>query len=54
MTAAAYPIVPVFHPRGEARRALKKGYPRGRGSMRFCRSIQAVERLLEQRTARHT
>src|SRR5260370_17020123 len=47
--AAAYPVVPVFHPRREARRALKRGYPRTAGSVRLCRSIQAVERLLEQR-----
>src|SRR5439155_21199495 len=47
--ASAYPVVPVFHPRREARRAVKRGYPRGAGSVRLCRSIQAVERLLEQR-----
>jgi hypothetical protein len=47
--AAAYPVVPVFHPRREARRALKRGYPRNAGSVRLCRTIQAVERLLEQR-----
>jgi len=47
--AAAYPVVPVFHPRREARRAVKRGYPRGAGSVRLCRSIQAVERLLAQR-----
>ena len=45
----AYPIVPVFHPRRDARRALKRGYPRGAGSVRLCRTIQGVERLLEQR-----
>src|SRR5260370_1263792 len=33
----------------EARRAVKRGYPRGAGSVRLCRTIQAVERLLEQR-----
>ncbi len=51
MTAAAtaYPVVPVFHPRREARRAIKRGYPRSAGSVRLCRSLQAVERLLAQR-----
>src|SRR5256885_15070440 len=47
--ASAYPVVPVFHPRREARRAVKRGYPRGAGTVRLCRSIQAVERLLAQR-----
>jgi AraC-like DNA-binding protein len=47
--SAAYPVVPVFHPRREARRAVQRGYPRGAGSVRLCRTIQAVERLLEQR-----
>ncbi|HYU10036.1 MAG TPA: hypothetical protein VEK77_11715, partial [Gemmatimonadales bacterium] len=47
--AAAYPVVPVFHPRRDARRAVKRSYPRGAGSVRLCRSIQAVQRLLEQR-----
>ncbi|PYP60316.1 MAG: hypothetical protein DMD40_00935, partial [Gemmatimonadetes bacterium] len=46
---AAYPVVPVFHPRREARRAVQRGYPRGAGTVRLCRTIQAVERLLEQR-----
>src|SRR3989440_11164035 len=46
---AAYPVVPVFHPRREARRAIKRGYPRSAGSVRLCRSLQAVERLLAQR-----
>src|SRR5258707_2079534 len=46
---AAYPVVPVFHPRRKARHAVKRGYPRGAGSVRLCRTIQAVERLLEQR-----
>ncbi|HWC75431.1 MAG TPA: hypothetical protein VG454_15970, partial [Gemmatimonadales bacterium] len=49
ITPTAYPVVPVFHPRREARRAIKRGYPRGAGSVRLCRSIQEVERLLEQR-----
>lgn len=43
------PVVPVFHPRRDARRAVKRGYPRHAGTVRLCRSIQAVERLLEQR-----
>jgi AraC-like DNA-binding protein len=43
------PVVPVFHPRREARRALKQGYPRGTGSVRLCRTLQGVERLLQQR-----
>jgi AraC-like DNA-binding protein len=43
------PIVPVFHPRREARRAVKQGYPRGAGSVRLCRTFQGVERLLHQR-----
>lgn len=43
------PIVPVFHPRREARRAIKQGYPRRAGIVRLCRSVQAVERLLQQR-----
>jgi AraC-like DNA-binding protein len=41
--------VPVFHPRREARRAVKQGYPRGAGAVRLCRSLQGVERLLYQR-----
>src|SRR2546427_8397190 len=47
--AAAYPVVLVFHPRREARRAVQLGYPRGAGSVRLCRTIQAVQRLLDQR-----
>ena len=43
------PVVPVFHPRREARRAVQQGYPRGRGSVRLCRDLQGVERLLQQR-----
>lgn len=49
MSAAAYPVVPVFHPRRDARRAVQRGYPRAAGSVRLCRTIQGVERLLEQR-----
>ncbi len=47
--ASAYPVVPVFHPRRDARRALKRGYPRGVGSVRLCRTIHAVKRLLDER-----
>ncbi len=42
-------IVPVFHPRREARRAVQRGYPRRAGSVRLCRSVPAVERLLAER-----
>lgn len=44
-------VVPVFHPRRDARRAVKRGYPRGggAGSVRLCRSLQGVERLLRHR-----
>jgi AraC-like DNA-binding protein len=43
------PVVPVFHPRRDARRAVKQGYPRRAGTVRLCRTFQAVERLLDQR-----
>lgn len=42
-------VVPVYHPRREARRAVKQGYPRNGARVRLCRSLQAVERLLYQR-----
>ena len=42
-------IVPVFHPRREARQAVQRGYPRRAGSVRLCRSVPAVERLLGER-----
>jgi len=42
-------VVPVFNPRAEPRRAVKRGYPRGAGSVRLCRNLAAVERLLYQR-----
>lgn len=42
-------IVPVFHPRREARRAVQRGYPRAAGSVRLCRSFAAVEKLLGHR-----
>ena len=42
-------VVLVYHPRREAWRAVKAGYPRDAGSVCLCRSLQAVERLLSQR-----
>ncbi len=42
-------VIPVFHPRREARRAVKLGYPRDAGSVRLCRDLGAVERMLYQR-----
>lgn len=39
----------MFHPRREARRAIQRGYPRGAGSVRLCRTLAAVERLLAHR-----
>jgi transcriptional regulator GlxA family with amidase domain len=42
-------VVPVFHPRAEPRRAVKRGYPPLAGSVRLCRTLGAVERLLYQR-----
>jgi AraC-like DNA-binding protein len=42
-------VVPVFHPRREARRAVKQGYPRGAGMVRLCRDLGGVERLLQHR-----
>ncbi len=39
-------VVPVFHPRRDARRAVKQGYPPAAGSVRLCRSLRGVERLL--------
>src|SRR3989441_11418194 len=43
------PLVPVFHPRREARRAVRQGYPRGAGVVRLCRSLAGGERLLYSR-----
>jgi len=43
------PLVPVFHPRREARRAVRQGYPRTAGVVRLCRSLGGVERLLYSR-----
>src|SRR5207245_5769007 len=42
-------VVPVFNPRAEPRRTVKRGYPRDAGSVRLCRTLAAVERLLYQR-----
>ncbi|HEX9704318.1 MAG TPA: AraC family transcriptional regulator [Gemmatimonadales bacterium] len=42
-------IVAVLHPRREARRALRDGYPRAAGRVALCRSLEALERLLFQR-----
>lgn len=43
-------VVPVFHPRRDARRAVQRGYPRGAaGTVRLCRGLGGVERLLAQR-----
>ena len=42
-------VVALFHPRRDARRALKEGYPAGAGQVLLCRSALAVERLLFQR-----
>jgi AraC-like DNA-binding protein len=39
----------VFHPRREARRAVQRGYPRDAGSVRLCRTLAGVERLLAHR-----
>lgn len=42
-------IVPVFHPRREARRAVQRGFPRWLGHVRLCASPQAIESLLASR-----
>jgi len=42
-------VIPVFHPRRDARRAVQRGYPRGAGTVRLCRGYGEVERLLAQR-----
>ncbi|HYK83685.1 MAG TPA: helix-turn-helix domain-containing protein [Gemmatimonadales bacterium] len=42
-------VVPVLLARREPRRAVQQGYPRGTGSVRLCRDLAAVERLLYQR-----
>jgi AraC-like DNA-binding protein len=47
--AGSGPVVPVYHPKREARAAIKRGYPRASGSVRLCQSVLAVERLLQQR-----
>jgi AraC-like DNA-binding protein len=43
------PVVPVFHPRRDARRAVKRGYPRRAAAVRLCRSLDAVDALLAER-----
>ena len=48
-------VVPVYHPRAEARRAVRRGYPDGGGGagagggVRLCRGLEQVRRLLAQR-----
>src|SRR5438046_9486276 len=42
-------VVPVFNPRAEPRRAVKRGYPHDAGTVRLCRTFAAVERLLYHR-----
>src|SRR6266566_2113738 len=42
-------VVPVFNPRAEPRRAVKRGYPHDAGTVRLCRTLAAVERLLYHR-----
>jgi AraC-like DNA-binding protein len=43
-------VVPVFHPRAEARRAVRRGIPNGNaGGVRVCRSADQVRRLMLQR-----
>jgi len=48
-TEGARPIVAMFHPRREARRAVQRGYPRATGAVRLCRGVTHIERLLAQR-----
>src|SRR3989442_6971409 len=42
-------VVPVFNPRAEPRRPVKRGYRHDAGTVRRCRTLAAVERLLYQR-----
>lgn len=43
-------VVPVFHPRAEARRAVRRGIPNGSGGgVRVCRSADQLRRLMVQR-----
>lgn len=42
-------IVPVYHPRRDARVAVRRGYPRRSGGVRLCRGLAGVERLLAAR-----
>lgn len=43
-------VVPVYHPRAEARRAVRRGIPNGSGGgVRVCRSPDQLRRLMVQR-----
>lgn len=42
-------VVLVLHPRREARHAVRRGYPRGAGSILLCRGADQVQRFLAQR-----
>jgi len=43
-------VVPIFHPRAEARRAVRRGIPKGSGGgVRVCRSPDQLRRLMVQR-----
>lgn len=43
------PVVAVLHPRRDALRALRTGYPRAAGRVALCRTLEALERMLLQR-----
>ena len=43
-------VVPIYHPRAEARRAVRRGIPNGSGGgLRVCRSVDQLRRLIVQR-----
>lgn len=42
-------LVPVYHRRSDVRRALQRTYPRNAGTVRLCRTLVQLERLLGQR-----
>ena len=42
-------VVPVLHPRREARLAVQRGFPRAAGTVRLCRAPAELERLLASR-----
>ncbi|HEU5465873.1 MAG TPA: hypothetical protein VFU75_03235, partial [Gemmatimonadales bacterium] len=43
-------VVPVYHPRADARRAVRRGIPTGAGGgVRVCRSADQLRRLMLQR-----